>query len=141
MTRESPVSFRPGPLASDLDARATFDANRNEIAQRDLGRYYELLARSLATMAWTASEALAIADALWSTAFDAGSIAGLPLGIQDALYDDLAERHGVDGPDLLMRLWETTALQRLAIADAIERLRAQPDRSVADVGLVRLEVG
>lgn len=129
--RESPVSFRPGPLASDLDARTGIDTNRNEIAQRDLERYYDLLARALATVGLSERDALVVVEALWSTAFDAGTIAAIPYGVADAGATD----------ELVTRLERTSALQRLAIADAIERLRAHPERSIAEVGLIATEVG
>ena len=129
--RESPVSFRPGPLASALDARTGVDTNRNETAQRDLARDYDLLDRSLATLDFTANEAVLVVDALWSTHFDAGTIAALPYGVADAGAPD----------DLTARLERTSYLQRLAIVDAIERLRAHPERSIADAGLITTEVG
>lgn len=139
------IQFRPGPLADALAARGGAEnASASQVAQRDLGRYYDALALALASVEMTEGEAGLIVDALNGTIIDTAAVSGLHYEIADAL-PDLAEKWEVDGVALRAKARGWSYLQRLAICDAAERfwdanhVPNTRQRLVA-VGLVRPEM-
>lgn len=121
--REPPVSFRPGSLAGALDERG---ANRNEVAARDLARYYALLERTRATLALTEAEASAVCDALNGTILDEHTVSLLWAEVDDACRVGLAEKWRVDGPALVAQLRGLSYAQCVALYDAVERFWREP---------------
>lgn len=120
--REPPVAFRPGPLATDLDLRVTSQANRNDIARRDLDRYYRLMEREAEAIGLTRRELDAVRDALRGTVIDELTASVLTDEIADALmHDGLGAKWGIDDARLLGKLADLTSGQRLALVDLIER--------------------
>lgn len=84
-------------------------------------RYHEVVRRSRVDL--LPAELDAVRDALngW-LAEPAATIAGGPaLEVEDALQDGLAERHGIDGPELVAKLRALTYPQEVALVDAVER--------------------
>ena len=114
-----PVSFRPGPLAARLDARG---ANRNEVASRDLGRYYHLIERTLATVQMSSAEWNLIRDALNGTIVESWwSGHTLASSISAASDDGLADKWHVDSAALVERLIALSPAQTIAVCDAVEQ--------------------
>jgi len=119
---ESPkINFRAvPPLDRELDART--DASAGLTAQRDLLRYYDLLALALREADLTLAEANAIADANNGT----GNIVGDTITPRYA-WANVADSPGLGGKwnidqDALvakMRAWDP--LRAVAVADAVER--------------------
>jgi len=143
--RPAPIQFRPGTLAEPLAARAGDAMKVNEVAQRDLDRYYTLLAAALRDVDLKEGEALLICDALNGTHIDPTLARLLHAEIEDALEDGLAEKWMVDGETLVMLLRNMTLLQRMAICDAVERWWrleeiADNRERLVRVGLVRSKV-
>lgn len=139
------VQFRPGPLAAALAARADVDDNAHisQVAQRDLGRYYDLVALALASVELGQSEASLIVDALNGTLIDVQTAQLLAYEIADSLEDGLAKKWGVDGAALVAKVGAWSLAQRLAVCDAAERfwrgsyhVEAIGDK-LAAVGLIR----
>lgn len=121
MAREAPVQFRPGPLAAALAARGD---NQNETAQRDLERYYGILARELkrANLRLVANEALLLCDALNGSWMDANSAPLLWAEVADAIaHDGLDRKWDVDGAGLVDKLRALNPAAALAVIDAVER--------------------
>lgn len=139
------VRFRAGALLPSLQERAEGSAI-SHVAQRDLQRYYSLLALALAQVSLSEGEAGLIIDALNGTWIDPTTAQLLPHEVEDALGDGLAEKWGVDGQSLVERLRRMSLTQRLAICDAAERYWADSYHvdSTADrllrVGLVKTAV-
>ena len=141
--RSAPVQFRPGQdLARQLEERVVedFAGSYNAVAKRDLERYYDALERELALQVWTEAEASAICDAL------NGLWLRESLGIRYAWAEiadanGLGEKWGVDQADLVRRVRELQPGGLCALADAVERFWADPERPTAvalrEVGLVR----
>lgn len=119
MTKQPPpVSFRPGDLAPALDARG---ANRNEVAARDLERYYRLLEIESAALDFSPAEWLLLRDVIgngYVGAFRSATSLGMALG--DAITLD-GRGDGIDAGALLHRLFALTPAQAMALCDAIER--------------------
>lgn len=116
------IQFRPGPLTAALEARGAADnATASQIADRDLSRYYDLLALALAQVQLSPGEASLIVDALNGTAVDLVAAQGLPYEIADSLEDGLAEKWEVDGSALITKAHGWSLLQRIAVCDAAER--------------------
>lgn len=133
-TRQGPpIQFRDVEIERELAARGD---NPNLVAKRDLERYYALLRQSLPT--FSRSEASLIVDALNGTLIEPHTARLLWAAIDDALYDGLAEKWGVDGLALVARLRRLTPFEALAVVDAAERYWR--DHEAADalerVGLV-----
>lgn len=138
------IAFRPGPLSDALTARAddASDAAASRIAQRDLGRYYEMLAGALASVGLSEEEALFLVDILNGTYIELMTAQMLPYEAEDA-EPSYFEKWGIDRAVLLKKLHALTLAQRLAVCDAVERawgnqyhqddMRAR----VVRVGLVR----
>jgi hypothetical protein len=147
--REPPVSFRPGGLSASLDARG----ERNEVARRDLARYYATLQRELSTLHLSEREASLIVDALNGCAVDETTAPLLWANVDDAIMrDGLDEKWGLtvrrpDGlPDaekaglLVMRLRELRPGQCMALLDAVERFWRDPNPlhdALVRVGLIQ----
>lgn len=117
-----PIVFRAvDELTADLTAR-TGANSLGLTAQRDLERYYALLAAELRTVSLTAAEALLIADALNGTLWEPHTIRLLWAGVDDAIrLDGLAEKWQVDGAALVAKLRALTPGQTVAVIDAVER--------------------
>lgn len=139
------IQFRPALLAPHLAARVDVDdnAHASQVAQRDLGRYYELMTLALASINLVVNEAALIADALNGTIIDVQTAQMLAYEIQDALDDGLAEKWGLDGQELVHKVAHWSLAQRLAVCDAVERFwrGAYHVETIADrlalVGLIR----
>lgn len=125
MRRDAPIQFRPGPLTSHLAARSGGTMTANEVARRDLDRYYAILGRELATVEFTDAEWMALRDALNGTLAEAWWSANeLATEIEDALADGLGERWGLSatqGRALVERLRQLSPAQTFAVIDAVER--------------------
>lgn len=138
------VQFRAGLLLPEIEARSPHGASLGQIADRDLERYYRLLADELAPVAarLTEGEASLIADALNGTLLEASTYRFLWAEIDDAIrLDDLADKWHVDGPRLVETLRALSPGATLAVVDAAERFWRDtsietPER-LRQVGLVR----
>lgn len=151
------VSFRMGLEDDLLNRGITSRAARGEfsvglsngaVASRDLDRYYRLIDRTLQGIVFSVAEASAIVDACNGTFWDVASLFdGLALGLEDAISgDQLDEKWGIDGEQLLAKLRALEPVQHLAIVDAIERFWVSDksrDREeiLREVGLVRRKRG
>jgi hypothetical protein len=127
-TRYPRVEFRTGGLSAPLAARGD-DAERNEIARRDLTRYYEALDRELQSLALTHAEASLLADACNGTIWEPHTIPLLWAQVADAIRDGaLADKWGVHGEDFVARLRGLTYTQALSVIDGIEKFWRLTDR-------------
>jgi len=138
------IQFRPGPLGAALAARAD-DATRSisQVAQRDLGRYYDLLALALGAVVLSEGEAALIVDGLNGSYVELMTAQLLAAEIADSLDDGLADKWDVDGPALVAKVAGWSLASRLAVCDAVERfwrdgyqVETMADR-LAAVGLLR----
>jgi len=138
------IQFRPGPLGAALAARAD-GATRSvsQVAQRDLGRYYYLLALALGAVVLSEGEAALIVDALNGSYIELMTAQLLAADIADSLDDGLADKWDVDGPALVAKVAGWSLASRLAVCDAVERFwrdgcqaETMADR-LAAVGLIR----
>jgi len=129
----SELDVRRGPLAPSLE----------EVARRDLERYYATLAGELRRIRLTENEALAICDVLNGTWLDALTAHLLWAEVEDAQEDGVAEKWSIDAPDLVARLRAIGPTAQLAICDAVERWRNMTvdtqdiTTALRTVGLVR----
>ena len=144
------VQFRPGDLADQLLRRidptetetGSADAAAARVAQRDLERYYALLDDALrdAAHGLTLQEARWIVAAHWSTLLDWWAAVTLPMQLHDYYADDPEGREqaaawGVDPEALRARVSAWSLTRRMALIDAMERLRClAARRSAADGG-------
>ena len=120
-TRYPRVEFRAGSLAGPLAARGD-DDERNEIARRDLERYYHALDRELQSLALTHAEASLLADALNGTLWDVPSVPLLWAQVDDAIKDGgLDTKWGVHRDDFVARLRSLSYTQALSVIDAVDR--------------------
>jgi len=135
------ITFRVGKghLAEQIEARDyTHESHANEIARRDLERYYNLLGRSLATVDLTKQEASALCDANKRAPMDQWSTSLLWANVADC--PGLGELWGCDTDALIAKVRAWSYPQCLAVVDAIERLWTRYENStVESVGLVRAE--
>ncbi len=120
------VAFRAAdPLQQQLAARTDQEAEGQSaalVARRDLERYYAVLQDSLRRLDLTAGEACLIVDALNGTLMDAVSYRLLWAEVSDAQRrQNLAEKWGVDGSQLVERLRALSPGELMAIIDAAER--------------------
>ena len=130
------ISFRvgAGQLAQQIASRD--ESHANEIAKRDLERYYNLLGRSLATVDLTEAEANALCDANNGTLWENWSISLLWANVADT--PGLDEKWGIDSNALIGKIRSWSHPQALAVVDAIERFWTHCDTATAKtVGLVR----
>jgi len=143
------VQFRPGDLADQLLRRidptetetGSADAAAARVAQRDLERYYALLDDALRDAAHdlTLQEARWIVAAHWSTLLDGWAAVLLPVQLHDYADDSEGREHaaawGVDPEALRARVSAWSLTRRMALIDAMERLRClAARRSAADGG-------
>lgn len=123
MARDAAVMFRPGDLAPALDARVSGvdgSRTRNEVAQRDLDRYYRLLEVEGSDLDFAPDEWLLLRDVIgaghvgvWRSAVSIGMAVG------DAIRLD--GRDVADAGALLHRLFAMTPGQAMALCDIVER--------------------
>lgn len=110
------------------------------VAQRDLARYYALLARELAGLHLSEPEASLIVDALNGAYLDEHTLHLVRASIADALHADrLADKWDVDGKAFLGKLATWTPAQCFALADAAEyywRAGGEHAERLWSVGLV-----
>jgi hypothetical protein len=148
-TRPAPITFRHAEVERALRARAgTPDGPVSAIASRDLARYYDTIARSLATLTFSEAEASAICDALNGTMLDSPDtyrFAWAEIADADRL-NGLGEKWGVDGQALAARVRALHPAELVALVDAVDRFwtitthdaSARPAREVLiEVGLLR----
>jgi hypothetical protein len=123
MPRIDKVNFRPGPLSDQIEERISEigGSTSGGVTQRDLGRYYDMLGLGLAAVHLTPGEAGLIVDALNGTLIDINTAQALRLEVEDALRAGLAEKWQIDGSGLVEKIRGYTLVQRMAIADAVER--------------------
>ncbi len=139
------LSFRVGTLAPHLDARVgttPTEQTRAQVAQRDLGRYYELLQaglREVRRLGLTEAQISAVCDALngtlvlWHapagpdqgaeprmTAESLHGVIALELADADQLAG-LGQKWGINVRTLIDRLGELSPLGLWALVDAVER--------------------
>lgn len=111
--------------AADLAAAITARTSATSLsltAQRDLERYYALLAAELRTVSLTAAEAHLLADALNGTLWEPHTMRLLWAGVDDAIrLDGLAKKWQVDSGALVAKLRALTPGQTVAVIDAVER--------------------
>jgi len=109
--------------AEPLDERAG-TCGPERALRRDLGRYYALLERGRAEARARLSEeeVRAIAGALNGILHEPWSMPLLPAEIEDSVaHENLADRHGIDGPALVEKLTHLSAGATWAVIDACER--------------------
>jgi len=141
------VQFRPGGLAKDMICRidpawgVSPNAGAARVAQRDLERYYALLRYALATVAsdLTLAEARWVVAAHWSTLFDETAeiaAAVMPSQLRDFADDpegrSTAAAWRIDPEALHARVSAWSLTRRMAVIDAIERLRCRAHAGAAD---------
>lgn len=111
------IQFRPGTLAGALSIRGD---NQNEIARRDLDRYYESIETTLREIQLSRDEWLFLRDIMQGTYIDTGQADWLWNEIIDA-DDDIAGQYGINLNNLAGRIRSMPMFARVAICDAIER--------------------
>ncbi len=127
---ESPrIQFRAtGLLGEALEKRADIPpgATPDETgsilsmtARRDIGRYYDMLIRSLPT--FSENEALLLCDVLNGTIIESFSVPLLWTEISDAVQEGYDEKWEIDGAALVARLRALTPFECMAVGDAVER--------------------
>ena len=150
MSRSPLIQFRAvPPMDGQIASRDRRGDGPNRVAQRDLTRYYNLIALELRTVAaqLTLGEAALIVDAVRGmfVTDQLIEVRHLDAELADAIaYEDLATKWGVDGDTLLDTVRGWTAGQRLAVVDAAERYwaaaNAKPEAELetllAEVGLL-----
>ena len=120
-----------GPaLAQLIEARAGDRARSvSGVINACADRYLETVRRHIPNL--SAEEWMLIFDALngvWSGDTIALAIQSLPLGISDAItLDGLADKWGVDGQALLVKMEAMGWCERLAVIDTAERFWADGD--------------
>lgn len=133
------ITFRTGGgyLEAQLVARDyEHESHRNEVARRDLTRYYQGLEAALATVDLTEAEASALCDANNGTIFEHWSVSLLWANVADT--PELGAKWGIDTDALIRKIRSWDHFQTLAVVDAIERFWVKCETStVKNVGLVR----
>lgn len=135
------ISFRtPSGLMERLQERGE---SAPLVAGRDVARYYTLLEFELRTINLTEGEACLIMDAL------NGCLAAEPpelarilwAQVEDSLEDGLAEKWGVTGLTLVLKIKGWSFAQNMACIDAVERAWRSPKlNQIGTVDLLK-EVG
>lgn len=109
-------------LERELAARTVEETAPNEIARRDLLRYYDLLERTRLTLNFNENEYLLIMEALKGTLFNADVAGMIWAEVEDGIrMDHLDSKWGVDADGLIRRLRTLSLIQNLALADVAER--------------------
>jgi hypothetical protein len=126
--RPDATATTPPQLRAQLAARARDGQDLRAIEERDLARYYRLLADELARLALTKQEAWLIENAL--AALRRARRDGRPrVSLADAAAAEwkrigaCTDMIGCDGPGLVERLRALSPAQATALVDAVERLR------------------
>ncbi len=136
------ISFRLGRsqtgLSHEIARRVDGRHSANDVARRDLERYYEVVRRALPTFG--RQEALAILDATNGTAFDATTVTLVWADVDET--EGLGEKWGVDHAALVARLRGLSYAECVALVDACERFwsygsDADTDLALEASGLVR----
>ena len=140
------IAFRAQPpLDQQLDDRAGPHGGPADVARRDLGRYYSLLANELRGVDLSVAEACLICDVVRGTIQDdigIGSQAGLAMEIQDGIrLEYLDDKWDVEGALLVSKAVAWTFGQRWAICDAAERWWAHDWPDDTDYGAQMRAVG
>jgi len=136
------VSFRDLAMEQRELAPRAGDDSLGLIAQRDLGRYYEVLRRELASIDLTEGEALLIMEACNGTYWEPHTIPLLWAEVADHVQLENAHiRWQVDEMALVHKLRALTPAQAFAVVDAIERAWLHPSGDAVEalraVGLLR----
>jgi hypothetical protein len=116
-------------LLAALHDRAGARQTAATIATRDLARYYRLLREQLATIALSEGETMLIHRALEAARAERfpSLVEAVAAEAERQLgFSDTREVHTVE---LLVRLKSLTALQTLALIDALERFEARNQRN------------
>lgn len=116
------IQFRPAQLLDALAERSDDgeQAGASRAAQRDLGRYYDALALALASVDLTSGEALLLVDTLNGSHIDLSLAQMLHYEVEDC-EQEYFTKWGVDRAALIATVRGWSLLQRLAVADAVER--------------------
>lgn len=134
------VSFRPGEVLDQALSERTDEGNKNQVAKRDLGRYYALLKAALP--AFTEDEGLLIVSALNGVLCSPGTLYG---NIAAAIAEELHDQFDLDYEGFLVRLRSLSMLEAQAVIDAVERFwtgklyksSAESKAALYRVGLVK----
>lgn len=136
------TSIRLGEIRDEVSARLG-RLGVTEVMKRDLKRYYEGVADTLARLHLTEPEASLICDALNGTWLQE-SVAARHLWaeVEDAIQlNRLDRKWSVEGPSLVERLRGLTLAQAWAVVDAVERFWATSDlptrEALRAAGLIR----
>lgn len=138
------TSIRLGEVRDEVAARVG-RLGVTEIIKRDLKRYYEGIADTLARLRLTEREALLICDALNGTWLQEGTAARyLWAEVADAIeLNRLDRKWDVDGQALVQKLRGLTLAQAWAVVDAVERFWEQKEEdaqaALIAAGLIRQE--
>lgn len=127
-----PISFRPGAIAGAIDARGD---NRNEVAARDLERYYRLIEIESASLEFSPPEWMLLRDVIGTSVIGAHrDAASLGMAIGDAMELDGKDTYfGVtDRGALLHKVFSLTPSQAMALCDAVERWWLAQERRTDD---------
>lgn len=132
-TRKPPVSFRDAGLDEQLELRAADTTHTNQVAKRDLNRYYTALRRERPAVAkaLTRGEKLAVIAISNGTFWSDEMTAYVWAEVADADDEQLAQ-WGVDRDALVAKLRAFTPTQTLALIDAVECWWLLPDGVASD---------
>ncbi len=136
------VEFRAGELEPAIIERQSPGQSVGRVADRDLGRYYQLVQDELARITLSEAEASLVVDALNGTIMEPHTYRLLWAEVDDAVrLDGLDRKWGVDGDALVTKLRALSPGATMAVVDAAERYWAAAARgespTVRSVGLVR----
>jgi hypothetical protein len=121
MQRRATMSFYVLPkVGRVIRDRAANAGSASGALARIVTRYAEILVREMPSL--STGESALISESLDGARFDApATIALLDQVVADAIQmRGLAEKHGVDGPDLVKRLSGLTYAGKMAVLDSIE---------------------
>lgn len=132
-TANDRASLRLGGLLKPTAARTQPGDSLGTTVKRDLGRYYDTLARELATVAQllTPGEALTLCDLNSSTNWETINNTALWAQVADADQAQLDE-WAVDRDQIVSKLRALTPSQTAAVIDALERWWLLPDDEATD---------
>lgn len=140
--KTNPIAFRDARLEPEIARRSAAGVSLGSTVNRDIARYYALLADELRSVPLSEGEAALICDALNGTLIEPTIVRLLWAEVDRAIQGDgLAEKWNVDGAALVSKLRGLTPGALFAVADGVERFWRQPDLPLAEnlrsVGLVR----
>ena len=124
MAEVKQLVFRPEQDTADsVQNRVNNDfSSIHQIANRDLSRYYNIIKYALREVELSEKEAMAVIDSTNGTMLDNFSIRLMFANVEDSIdYDSLAEKWGIDGEALVLKLKNASVGYLHALADAIER--------------------